>query len=231
MQNTAKAWTSSSLLVREKLSASPASPTSTPSCIAQTPRSGRCPTAPMALTPFLAWVRLVYCGLQGWWSVLKDIIKQNDLGHPMCSHLRDGQWALDYIVGRMDKLAEREIYANLKTPAAWLRTRFDAIRKLPSFILPRYFALVIRTAHKAAFERGIEQMNHSIQDGQWFLKKLAMVSAQMPRLHGQCVSLAEQTRSISCGWSTSLCSRLGQMLGPRHHDCHAWLAIVYWPIR
>ena len=121
---------------------------------------------------------LVYCGLQGWWSVLKDIIAHNDLGHPMCNHLRDGQWAIDYIVGRLDKLAQHDIYSDLKAPADWFRTRFDAIRKLPNFLFPRYFALVIQTAHKAAFERAIEQMNHNIQAGQLFLKKLAMVSCQ-----------------------------------------------------
>ena len=121
---------------------------------------------------------LVYCGLQGWWSVLRDIVKHNDLGHPMCNHLRDGKWALDYIVGRMDKLAERDIYTGLKAPADWMRARFEAIRKLPSFLFPRYFALVIKTAHKAAFERGIAQMSHQVQTGQQFLKKLAMVSVQ-----------------------------------------------------
>lgn len=122
---------------------------------------------------------LVYCGLQGWWSVLHDIVSHNDLGHAMCNHLRDGQWALDFIVGRMDKLAQRDIYTGLKAPADWMRVRFDAIRKLPSFLTPRYFALIIKTAHKAAFERGIEQMSSNVQHGQHFLKKLAMVSCQM----------------------------------------------------
>ncbi|KAG9534785.1 glycoside hydrolase family 13 protein, partial [Aureobasidium melanogenum] len=41
---------------------------------------------------------LVYCGLQGWWSILRDVIKDNNLGHPICDHLRQGQWALDFIV-------------------------------------------------------------------------------------------------------------------------------------
>lgn len=124
---------------------------------------------------------LVYCGIQGWWSVLRDVVARNDLGHPICNHLRDGQWALDYIVGRLDKLAQRHdgIYSNLTVPAEWLRQRFDAIRKVPSFLLPRYFAMVIGCAHKAAFERGIEQMAPNVRNGQHFLKKLAIVSCQM----------------------------------------------------
>jgi glycogen debranching enzyme len=122
---------------------------------------------------------LVYCGLQGWWSILRDVIAHNDLGAPVCNHLRDGQWALDYILNRLDKLSRRDIYKNVAGPADWLRSRFDAIRKLPSFLLPRYFALVVSTAHRAAFERGIEQMSDSVQNGQHFLKKLAMVSVQM----------------------------------------------------
>ncbi|KAI7358688.1 glycoside hydrolase family 13 protein [Hortaea werneckii] len=122
---------------------------------------------------------LVYCGLQGWWSVLRDVILTNDLGHPICNHLRDGQWAMDYIVNRLDKMAQRDIYHNLTGPAEWLRTRFEAIRELPNFLIPRYFAMIISTAHRAAFDRGVEQMNSNVKHGQHFLKKLAMVSVQM----------------------------------------------------
>nr|POE51750.1 glycogen debranching enzyme [Quercus suber] len=122
---------------------------------------------------------LVYAGLQGWWSVLRDVIERNDLGHPICDHLRDGPWPMDFIVNRLDKLAQRDIYGDLSTAANWFRERFDAIRKVPSFLLPRYFAMVVRVAHKAAIERGIEQMSSTIQHGQHFLKKLAIVSCQM----------------------------------------------------
>jgi len=122
---------------------------------------------------------LVYAGLQGWWSVLRDVIRNNDLGHPICQHLRDGQWPLDYCVNRLDKLSKLEGYERLAEPAAWLRERFTAIRKIPSFLLPRYFALVIQTAYNAAWDRGIEQMSDNIQHGQGFLKSLAMVSVQM----------------------------------------------------
>jgi glycogen debranching enzyme len=122
--------------------------------------------------------KLVYAGLQGWWSVLKDVIKNNDLAHPLCQHLRGGQWALDYIVGRLERISKKAGYERLLAPATWLQERFDAIRKIPSFLLPRYFGLVIRTAYMAAWERGIELMGENVQKGQWFLQSLAMVSAQ-----------------------------------------------------
>ncbi|KAH9844424.1 glycoside hydrolase family 133 protein [Teratosphaeria destructans] len=122
---------------------------------------------------------LVYCGIQGWWSALRDVVASNNLGHPVADHLRQGQWALDFIVNRLDKLAQRPQYTNLAGPAEWFRSRFDAIRKLPSFLLPRYFALVVKTGYRAAFDRGIEQMSDNVRNGQHFLKKLAMVSVQM----------------------------------------------------
>jgi len=122
--------------------------------------------------------KLVYAGLQGWWSVLKKVIQKNDLAHPICKHLRDGQWALDYIVGRLQRMSKKGGFERLSTPAQWLSERFDPIRQLPSFLLPRYFGLVIRTAYTAAFERGIELMNDNVQKGQWFVRSLAMVGVQ-----------------------------------------------------
>jgi len=121
---------------------------------------------------------LVYAGLQGWWSVLKKIIRDNDLGHPLCNHLRDGKWALDWIASRLKRLANREGRHSLERAAQWLDPRFDAIKKLPSFLLPRYFALVVQTAYWAAWDQGISLMSDNIRHGQGFLKNLAMVSIQ-----------------------------------------------------
>ncbi|KAF1355279.1 hypothetical protein BDV97DRAFT_345156 [Delphinella strobiligena] len=122
---------------------------------------------------------LVYCGLQGWMSVLKDVIKNNDLGHPICDHLRQGTWAFDYITGRLEKMQQRNGYSRLAAPTNWLKERFTAIRKLPNFLIPRYFALVVQTAYKAGYERAIEQMTPNVQHGQKFLKDMALVSVQL----------------------------------------------------
>ncbi|KAI0482511.1 glycoside hydrolase family 13 protein [Xylariaceae sp. FL0804] len=122
--------------------------------------------------------KTVYAGLQGWWSLLKDIIDENNLAHPLCQNLRDGQWALDYTAGRLERISEQPEFAGLGKPAAWLKERFDAIRGIPNFLLPRYFALVVRTMYKAAWDRGLELMNDNIQNGQWFLQSLGMISIQ-----------------------------------------------------
>ncbi|PWW72085.1 Glycoside Hydrolase Family 13/Glycoside Hydrolase Family 133 protein [Tuber magnatum] len=124
---------------------------------------------------------LVYAGLQGWWSVLKDVIRNNDLAHPICQHLRDGQWALDYIVGRLEKLEARG-NKGLAEPTEWLKERFDRIRSVPGFLLPRYFALVMQTAYTTAVERATSFFTEDIREGTAFLKELSLVSLQMTGL-------------------------------------------------
>ncbi|KAF2266381.1 glycogen debranching enzyme [Lojkania enalia] len=122
---------------------------------------------------------LVYAGLQGWWSVLRDIVNENNLGHPLCNHLREGQWALDYCVGRLERMSEKRKYHRIAGVSQWLKERFDAIRKLPSFLLPRYFAMVIQTAYNAAIDRHMDLMSENVRNGQAFLRSLALVSSQM----------------------------------------------------
>ena len=126
--------------------------------------------------------KLVYAGLQGWWSLLQNIIKDNDLAHPLCQHLRNGQWSLDYIYERLERESKKAGSERLSKPAMWLKERFDAIRKIPNFLLPRYFGLVIRTAYMAAWDRGLELMSENVRKGQWFLQSLAMVSVQQQGL-------------------------------------------------
>ncbi|KAH0598611.1 hypothetical protein MHUMG1_03914 [Metarhizium humberi] len=122
--------------------------------------------------------KLVYAGLQGWWSLMKSIIRENNLAHPLCQNLRQGTWSLDYIVGRVQRMSETKGNERLARPATWLSERFDAIRTIPSFLLPRYFGLVLRTAYKASRDRALELMGENIEKAQWFIQNLALVSVQ-----------------------------------------------------
>lgn len=47
--------------------------------------------------------KMTYCGLEGWMHPLRHIMRFNDLGHPLCDHLRAGTWALDYVHARLSE--------------------------------------------------------------------------------------------------------------------------------
>ena len=120
---------------------------------------------------------LVYAGLEGFWSIFKGVIRDNDLGHAICQHLREGEWPLDYIVNRLTHWLKDN--PSLRGPTEWLRARCDCIRKVPSFLLPRCFALVLRTAYHASRIRAANLFSPLIRNGDDFLQSLALVSIQM----------------------------------------------------
>jgi hypothetical protein len=67
----------------------------------------------------------------------------------------------------------------LAKPAAWLKTRFDIINKTcPQFMRPKYFALVIVTAYKAARKAVVEQCSEFISSGYAFTHDLALAAVQ-----------------------------------------------------
>ncbi|KAK2735845.1 hypothetical protein FQN55_001952 [Onygenales sp. PD_40] len=121
---------------------------------------------------------LVYAGLQGWWSVLETIVKSNNLAHPLCDHIRNGQWAFDFIVGRMNNAVKFYGYEHLEASTKWLKDRFDAIRQVPNFLVPRYFAMIVQTAYYAAYRRGMRLFGDNVRQGTHFIHQLAMVSVQ-----------------------------------------------------
>lgn len=122
--------------------------------------------------------RLVYCGFEGWMAPLRAVIARNDLGHPLCEHLRQGTWALDYVHNRLSR--EIDTLPRLAKPAAWLQERWDLIRKtVPSFMRPKYFALVIYEGYKAACRAVLEQQSEFIISGHELTRNLALCSVQM----------------------------------------------------
>ena len=119
----------------------------------------------------------VYCGLQGWHAHLKYIVRHNDLAHPLCQHLREGNWAFDYVVGRLE--AQSSSNPRLTAMSKWFEARFIRIRKVPMFLHPKLFALVILIAYFASVEQSMKLMSAFVQDGTDFVKQLALVSVQV----------------------------------------------------
>jgi glycogen debranching enzyme len=143
--------------------------------------------------------KLKYCGLEGWMHPFKHIIQHNDLGHPFCGHLRDGSWALDYTSRRLFKQATT--LTKFRKPAEWFKERFDGVKaSVPPYLRPKYFAIVISEAYKAARYLAIELCSDFVSSGHSFTQDLAMVSLQM---HGvvQSASLdpVESVPSLAAG--------------------------------
>lgn len=122
--------------------------------------------------------KLVYCGLEGWMHPLRQIMRYNDLGHPLCGHLRDGSWAFDYIHQRLS--SQVQTHPNLAKHAQWLKERCDRVKNsVPNFLRPKYFALIISEAYKAARLSVMEQCSNFVTSGHSFIQDLALTAVQM----------------------------------------------------
>ncbi len=143
--------------------------------------------------------QLVYCGLEGWMAPLRPIMRNNDLGHALCSHLRAGCWALDYIVTRLEH--QLDVFPRLKGPAVWLRERFDRIKRdVAPFMRPKYFALVVYEAYKAGRRAVIEQCSEFISSGHPFTQDLALCSVQMyGMVQSASINPAKPVASLAAG--------------------------------
>lgn len=119
---------------------------------------------------------LVYCGLQGWVSVLRGVIFSNDLAHPISEHLRTGHWALDYVVNRLNHYIENP---GIREMQEWLESRLAKVKKLPYYLVPSYFALVIGIAYESCRYRALILMTKNVSHGTRFIQSLALTSVQM----------------------------------------------------
>ncbi|KAI9294200.1 hypothetical protein K502DRAFT_350213 [Neoconidiobolus thromboides FSU 785] len=120
---------------------------------------------------------LAYCGLQGFVSALKPVMLSNNLGHPICQNLRDGRWALDYIINRLEQ--HLEIEPSLNKTHQWFIKQRELLEKVPSFLFPKYFSMLIFSAYNAAAKKAYSTMSEFVQQGDWFIKGLAMCSIQL----------------------------------------------------
>lgn len=120
---------------------------------------------------------LVYAGIQGWVSVLKDVIDKNDLSHPLANHLREGKWALDYVTNRLIPYENEN--NSICEFRQWLESRFARIKNIPNFLIPRFFALIVGIAYEALRFTALKKMTKSIQKSTVFIQSLSMVSVQM----------------------------------------------------
>lgn len=141
--------------------------------------------------------KLVYCGLQGWVSVLRPIIFNNDLAHPLSQNLRDGFWALDYVVNRLDFYNDEPGVAQVQ---AWLRSRLDRVRKLPHYLVPSNVALIIGIIYGCCRLRAMQLMSDNVGKSTLFVQSLALTSIQMvSRMKSTSILPGENVPAMAAG--------------------------------
>ena len=89
-------------------------------------------------------------------SVLSGIHSNNDLGHPLCENLRQGNWLMDYTVNRL------KVIALTKGVGEWLEKVFGWVKVLPRYLVPCYFDAMITCVYTACLDRTFELMSRSV---------------------------------------------------------------------
>jgi len=114
-----------------------------------------------------------YCGLQGMMAILNQIRAPNDLGHPLCDNLRNGNWLMDYTANRL--LA----HPGTKSVGKWFQDAFSHLSKAPRYLIPCYFDALVTGVYNIAEEVVWAKMSEFVRNGSTFVRMLALGSAQM----------------------------------------------------
>lgn len=96
---------------------------------------------------------LVYCGTQGFASVFTEIAPNNDLGHPICNNLRQGDWMIDYIHTRISN------HPNTAALSKWWADNTLALKEIPRYMIPSYFDIILTGVHQLLLDRAIQLMS------------------------------------------------------------------------
>ncbi|KAL9916549.1 glycogen debranching enzyme isoform 1-T3 [Glossina fuscipes fuscipes] len=115
---------------------------------------------------------LVYCGLQGFISLLTEISPHNDLGHPFCDNLRNGNWMMDYIVDRLSH------FDDTKALSFKLKAAFNYLKHIPRYLIPCYFDFILSGVYEILIDRVYQLMPDFIRDGHNFPQLLASATLE-----------------------------------------------------
>ncbi|CAF1026829.1 unnamed protein product [Didymodactylos carnosus] len=118
--------------------------------------------------------KLNYCGLQGLMSELDKIKMKNDLKHPLCQNVKEGNWLIDYVANRL--LADK----STEQLGQWYKHYFSYLIEIPHYLQPSYFDLIIRGSYTCLVKHAYEVMGTEfILQSSQFVKQLAMGSVQL----------------------------------------------------
>lgn len=94
-----------------------------------------------------------------------------------------------------------ERFPRLAPAAEWLKARFSLVKEhVPSFLRPKYFAMIINTAYKAARSHAIASCAPVIREGHSFTQALALTAVQMyGQVRSASLNSSKETPSLAAG--------------------------------
>lgn len=119
------------------------------------------------------WRSLVYCGLMGIALPMQIIKSYNDLGHPICTNLRQGDWLLRYMSSRLERHDDTAVFGD------WLENKFRLLSKIPRFLIPTYFERVLGGVINKLLNACWKKMTPFVQDGGPFVRALSLASVAL----------------------------------------------------
>jgi len=117
--------------------------------------------------------KLPYCGIAGIAVQMAKIRNSNDLGHPICTNLREGNWLLDYLSSRLIKHKETLQIGQ------WYEKAFNILGKVPRFLVPTYFEMIITFTYEKLLNGCWNKMSEFIKNGSTFVKHLSLGTVAM----------------------------------------------------
>lgn len=116
---------------------------------------------------------LVFSGLEGIAKLLEAVAGDNNLGHPVCQNLREGNWLMDHCVRRLKGGPELVSFGTA------LAKYLGLVGQMPRPLVPAYFARVVDAARSALQQACVSRMSSFVQGGDAFLQGLALTSVQL----------------------------------------------------
>lgn len=94
-------------------------------------------------------------------SVLRGVIEQDDLGHPLCDHFRKGHWAIKYMAERLKRYEEAgwDQAGRLRGVREWMEGVASKVISLPSFLAPKWVALTVVEGYRAGRRRALDLLS------------------------------------------------------------------------
>ncbi|VDD84229.1 unnamed protein product [Mesocestoides corti] len=122
---------------------------------------------------------LVFCGLQGVVSVMRHVAQFNDLGHPICQHLRQGLWLLTYLYDRLSLDDPSHPSRQLDALSRALKQLFEPIYGLPKYLIPSSFGMLVGCLYQTVMEEISMRVGKWTEFGSSTVRNLVTASLQL----------------------------------------------------